>query len=87
MNLRERNRLIADFVHESPDNNYQDSWELLMSALFYISNETGYELVMRWDYCYWNMYGENPLGVELPGYCNGREAVFHAIVEFLIWYN
>lgn len=68
---------------------YHSDWNWLMGVIKKIADETGFELVSGFDYCYWNHYGENPFEDTddlFSGYSDIAN-IHHAVVEFIKWYN
>ena len=65
---------------------FNSDWNWLMSVIKKIGDETNYELVMGYDYCYWNNEGEQPLEDFEGGY-GDIIYIYNAVVSFIKWYN
>jgi|TARA_R110000868_G_scaffold74337_10_gene214990 hypothetical protein len=69
--------------------NYHNDWNCIMEVVKKIADETEYELVSGYDYCYWNKYGENPFENAEEGFGGYYkiENIYKAVVEFIKWHN
>lgn len=68
---------------------YDLDWNWLMEVIKKIADETSFELVSGFDYCYWNKFGENPFEDsenEFGGYSDIQN-IYTAVIEFIKWYN
>jgi len=66
---------------------YHKDWLWIMPVILKIGEETGYELVMKFNESYWNKFGNDPLeDKNFGGYENPFE-IYKAVVAFLKWYN
>lgn len=66
---------------------YRTDWNWLMQVVIKIEHELDWGLVMYPDMCYWNQYGDKPVGLD-DDFCGNRiESVYNAVVAFIEWYN
>ena len=65
---------------------YHSDWNWLMPVIKKIGDETNYELVMGYDYCYWNNEGKQPLE-DFDGGYGDIIYIYNAVVSFIKWYN
>lgn len=66
---------------------YHTDFNQLFEIICLIGNKTEFELVMHYNSCYWNKFGENPLSEkEFGGYENIKN-IYKAVVSFVKWYN
>ncbi|MGZ9736581.1 hypothetical protein [Flavobacterium sp. GNP002] len=79
----------GQFVEDIDWWDFKNNWNHLMFLVQKIADETGFELVSGFDYCYWNHYGENPFANsenKFGGYSD-IENIYIAVVEFIEWFN
>lgn len=72
--------------HKEIDLSFHHDWNWLMEVIKEIGNKTDFELVMGYDYCYWNNEGEQPLEGFEGGY-GDIIYIYSAIISFIKWYN
>ena len=65
---------------------FSTDWNWLMEVIKEIGNKTDFELVMGYDYCYWNNEGEQPLEGFEGGY-GDITYIYSAVISFIKWYN
>lgn len=82
---------IEDGEHEQhfffgSEMKFSTDWNWLIPVIKKIGDETNYELVISYGYCYWNNEGEQPLGDFEGGY-GDIIYIYNAVVSFIKWYN
>ena len=78
---------LNDLWWEVKDLYFHKSWDWLMPVVEKIEQDTGWELIMYSNDCYWNKFGDRPN--DINRYFTGfrQEAVYEAIIWFIKWYN
>lgn len=65
---------------------YHTDFNELFEIIKKIGEDYGYELVLGFNYSYWNKFGSNPLNKEFGGYENIKN-IYQAVIEFIKWYK